>query len=155
MPIPLGVIALTGAIGLAGYLVLGKRKKKVFVSYYSKKDSRYKNLLKAWAGSDKFDLDFEDVSTDTKIKSHNEQYLKRRMKEQIGKSDCVMVFIGEDTYKRPWVLWEIEKAKELKKPIIAVKECREHKSPDSLLGCGTVWVMSFTEEKVRTALESV
>lgn len=155
VPLPLGLIALASTIGLAGYLALGKRKKKIFVSYHSKKDSHYKNLLNAWVKNDSFELDFEDVSTDTKINSRNQQYLKRRMKEQIKKSDCVMVFIGESTHKRPWVLWEIEKAKELKKPIIAVKERRGHKSPDGLLGCDATWVIGFSEEKIRNALKTL
>jgi hypothetical protein len=153
VPLPLGYIAITGFVGLVGYLAVRGKARKVFISYYSKRDSHYKNLIVAWAKNNKFKLNIEDVSTDIKIKSENLQYLKRRMKEKIGESDCVIVFVGVDTHERPWVDWEVEKAIELKKPIIAVKEKRTHKSPKSLLGCGAIWINGFSEEKIREALK--
>jgi hypothetical protein len=155
VPLPLGYLAITGLIGLVGYLAVHGKEKKVFISYYSKGDCHYKNLIVAWSKNNKFKLNLEDVSTDTNIKSKDENYLKRRMKEKIGESECVIVFVGEDTHKRSWVAWEIERAIELKKPIVAVKEKRTHKSPKPLLGCGATWVYGFSEEKIRTALEDV
>ncbi len=77
------------------------------------------------------------------------------MKEKINESDCVIVFIGEDTHERPWVQWEIKKAIELKKPIVAVKEKKTHKSPKLLIGCDAKWVYGFSEKKIREAIESI
>lgn len=152
MSLPWGYLAITGFIGLVSHLVSDKPR-KVFVSYYSMRDSHYKNLILAWAKNDKFELNIEDVSTDVKIKSENLQYLKRRMVMRIRESDCVIVFVGADTHERPWVNWEVEKAIELKKPIIAVKEKYTHKSPKALLGCGAIWVNGFSEKKIREAIK--
>jgi hypothetical protein len=151
VPLPLGYLVITGLIG---YLAVRDKKRKVFISYYSNGDSHYKKLIIAWSKNNKFKLNIEDVSTDIKIKSQNQLYLKKRMKEKIDESDCVIVFVGVDTHERPWVDWEVEKAIELKKPIIAVKEKRTHKSPKSLLGSGAIWVNGFSEEKIREALKA-
>lgn len=151
---PLPIVLFAGLIVGVGYLLVGDKKKKVFISYHAKSDARYKHLIKAWAENNKFKLEFDDVSTDVGINSRDKNYLRKRMKEQIEKSDVVIVFIGKDTHQRDWVKWEISKAKELNKPIIAVKEKRTHSSPKELLGCGVQWVYGFSEEKIRQALEA-
>jgi len=154
MALPLAYVAVAGFFSLAGLLYVNGRPRKVFISYYSKSDSHFKNLIMAWANNNKFKLNIEDVSTDTKIKSDDESYLKRRMKEQISKADDFLIFIGEDTHKRQWVVWEIEQAKILKKRIIAVKENKQYKSPKPLLSSGAIWVYGFSEEGIRSALNS-
>lgn len=154
MALPLAYLAAVGLISLAGCLIVKGKPKKVFISYHSKGDSNYKNLIMAWAKNNNFKLNIEDLSTDIKINSKNSSYLRQRMKEQIRKSDYVIVFIGENTHKRKWVLWEIEQAKKLDKTIIAVKEKRTHKSPKSLFRSGVTWVYGFSEEGIRNALNS-
>jgi hypothetical protein len=108
----------------------------------------------AWAKNNNLKLNIEDVSTDTKIKSDDEVYLRKRMREQISKADDFIVFVGEDTHKRRWIAWEIEQAKTLKKRIIAVKEKKTFKSPKPLFGSGVIWVYGFSEEGLRSALNS-
>ena len=152
MASPLAYLAAVGLVSFAGYLVVKGKPKKVFISYHSKGDSNYKNLIMAWAKNNNFKLNIEDLSTDTKINSENRSYLKQRMKEQIGKSDYVIVFVGESTHKREWVLWEIEQAKKINKTIIAVKKKRAHKSPKPLLRSGVTWVYGFSEDGIRKAL---
>jgi len=154
MPLPLAYLATAGLLTVAGYLFVNGKRKKVFISYYSKSDSHYKNMVIAWANNNKFKLQLDDVSTDIKIKSEDTNYLKKRMKQQIDKADYFMVFVGKNTHKRDWVTWEIEQAKILNKPIVAVKEKRTHKSPDALLGCDAIWVYGFSEEKIREALNN-
>lgn len=154
MPIPLVyLIGVVGA-GVTGYLLTKRKPKKVFVSYHSKADSHYKNLIIAWSNNDKFKLKIEDFSTDVGIKSNDVSYMRRRMKEQINKADYFIIFIGERTHQREWVEWEIEQAKLMKKNIVAIKENRAHISPQSLLGSGAKWVYRFTEEGLRKTLEA-
>jgi hypothetical protein len=154
MPIPMVYLVVASVGVFTGYILAKGGRKKVFISYYSKGNSNYKNLIIAWAKNNRFKLQLEDVSTDVKIKSKNINYLKKRMKEQIEKSDYFIVFIGKDTYKRKWVEWEIEQAKALGKSIIAVKEKRSHKSPKQLLRCNINWIYRFSEENIRNALDN-
>lgn len=145
-----------GVAGLIGYFVSKNKETedKVFISFYSKDDAHYKSLLTAWSNNPKFELSFIDVSTDIKINSRDKTYLKRRMKSKIEEADFFIVFVGENTHTRDWVLWEIEQAKALKKNIIAVKEKKSHSSPEPLLGSGVKWVVGFTEEGIRKAMQS-
>jgi hypothetical protein len=154
MPIPLPYIIGTVSAVITGYLWNKKKAKKVFISYHSKADSHYKNLIVAWSNNDKFQLKVEDFSTDVGIKSNDVSYMRRRMKEQISKADYFIIFIGEKTHQREWVEWEIEQAKLMKKNIVAIKENRAHKSPKSLLGSGATWIYRFTEQGLRKALEA-
>lgn len=137
---------------LAGYALLNN-KKKVFVSYFYDSDKHYKRLLKAWSANEKFSLDFEDVSTDVSIDSDNTEYIRRKIAAQIERCDVFIVFIGEQSHARPWISWEINKAKEFRKKIVAVKEKRDHISPKELISAGAEWVYGFSEKKIREAIE--
>jgi len=153
MPLPFIALA-TGAIFTLGYIFNKGKPKKVFISFYSKADSHYKNLISAWVKNKKFNFHIEDYSTNVGIKSSDKNYLKRRMKQQIEKADYFIVFIGEKTYSRDWILWEIEQAKGFNKKIIAVKENKSHKSPKPLLNCNATWVYEFSVQGLKKALEA-
>lgn len=49
-----------------------------------------------------------------------EQTLKRLLRMKMSWASTVIVLIGKDTHKRPWVDWEIRKAHELGKRIVGV-----------------------------------
>lgn len=150
---PLILIGLIG-LGIAAIAKLTK-KKKVFVSYYYRDDNRYKNLLSAWSANDKFDIEFEDVSADVSINSKDAAVLKRVLSRKIAESDVLLVLVGEKSYSRRWVRWEITKAKELQKRIVAVKVKPEYQSPKGLLSSGAVWARSFEYEAIKNAIEKV
>ena len=50
--------------------------------------------------------------------------------------------------------WEIEKAVELKRKLIAVKTDSGNTSPDAILGVGASWAMSFTFDSIKKAVDS-
>ncbi len=77
MPLPLAYLAAASLFTVAGYLFVNGKRKKVFISYHSKSDSHYKNMIIAWANNNKFKLQLDDVSTDIKIKSNDIRYLKK------------------------------------------------------------------------------
>lgn len=145
---------IVGAATVFGVYKLLTGKKKVFVSYYYDADRHYKRLLTAWSANDKFELEFEDVSTDVSIRSDNEDYIKQVIAGKIEQCDVFIVLVGKTSHRRDWISWEIEKAKEHGKKIVAVKEKRSHRSPEELLSAGAEWVYGFEEKKIRTAIES-
>jgi hypothetical protein len=149
MPIRL-VIGILSALGL--YALINK-KRKVFVSYFHEQDKHYKRLLNAWSANDKFELEFDDVSTDVSIQSENKEYIKRKIAERIKLCDVFVVFVGEESHKREWISWEIDKAKEYKKIIVAIKGKQVYESPKELLSAGALWVYGFNEQKIREAIE--
>lgn len=129
-------------------------KKKVFVSYDYDNDKHYKNLLLAWDGNKLFDFSIHDHSADISINSTNAGAIKSVLSRYINEATYFLVIVGAKTYKSAWVKWEIEKAIELKKRIVAVKTDRENTSPDALLGVGATWAMSFTYEAISKAIDN-
>ena len=129
-------------------------KKKVFVSYDYDNDKHYKNLLLAWDGNTLFDFSIHDHSADVSINSTNAAAIKSVISRYINEATYFLVIVGSKTSKSAWVKWEIEKAVELKKRIVAVKTDRENTSPDALLGIGATWALSFTYDAISKAIDN-
>ncbi len=130
-------------------------KKQVFISYNYDIDRHYKNLLVAWNNNSHFKFEMRDHSADTSVHSMDETVIKRTISAKINRGKYFIVLIGKTTCKCPWVKWEIEKAKELKKKIIAVKLDRTNKTPDELYGVGAAWAYSFKLESITNAIKKV
>lgn len=128
-------------------------KKKVFISYDYTNDKHYKNLLLAWDKNADFDFSMDDQSADVSINSNDSTVIKRAISLKINSATYFLCIIGEKTYKSAWVKWEIEKAKELKKNIIAVKTAPSNISPSEITGIGAKWALSFSHEGIKTAIE--
>ncbi len=129
-------------------------KKKVFVSYDYDNDKHYKNLLLAWDANRLFDFSIHDHSADVSINSINATAIKSVISRYINEATYFMVIVGAKTNRSKWVSWEIEKAIELNKRIIAVKTDRENTSPNELIGIGTSWAMSFTYLAISKAIDN-
>lgn len=129
-------------------------KKKVFVSYDYDNDKHYKNLLLAWDANKLFDFSIQDHSADVSINSTNATAIKATISRYINEATYFLVIVGSKTHKSAWVKWEIEKAVELKKRIIAVKTDRENTSPNALMGIGASWAMSFTYDAITKAIDN-
>lgn len=131
--------------------------KKVFISYHSDTEgTNHKNLLVAWSKNDNghFDIKFDDTSVGVSIKSDNATYIKSVIKSKMRDSSVILFLIGENTHKSEWCKWEMEKAVELNKKIVAVKIKSTYKTPLELYGVGAKWAMSFTYESIKKAIDS-
>jgi len=129
-------------------------KKKVFISYDYDNDKHYKNLLLAWDANKFFEFSIHDHSADVSINSTDAKAIKSVLSRYINEATYFLVIVGTKTHKSTWVQWEIEKAVELKKRIIAVKTDRENTSPIALLGVGATWAMSFTYDAITRAIDN-
>ena len=127
--------------------------KKIFVSYDYTNDRNYKNLLLAWSKNPEFDFYISDHSVDVSVDSNDASAIKRVISANIGLATGVLVLVGKETHKSGWVKWEIEKAKELKKKLIAVKIDKDCTTPTPLLNAGASWALSFTFEGIKKAIE--
>jgi len=129
-------------------------KKKVFVSYDYDNDRHYKNLLLAWDQHTLFDFSMNDHSADVSINSSHVGTINSVISRYINEATYFLVIVGAKTHKSSWVKWEIQKAVELGKRIIAVKTDRENTSPSELLGVGASWAMSFSYDSITNAINN-
>ena len=128
-------------------------KKKIFIGYDYYNDKHYKNLLLAWDSNREFDFALSDQSADVSIQSTNALAIKRAISAKINSATYFLCLVGKNTSRSSWVAWEIEKAKELKKKLVAVKISSGNTTPSELFGTGASWAMSFTFNAIKKAVE--
>ncbi len=136
-------------------------KQKICVSFDYEVDRDYYYLLKAWDKNDNFDFSFVDC-TPSEIQSEDISRIKAVLTDKINEAEIMLVLIGQDANKKHpdsieieyqnWQNYEIAKAKELNKKLVAVKLNRENESPEEIYGSEALWAMSFTEESINAAL---
>ena len=129
-------------------------KKRVFVSYDYDNDKHYKNLLLAWDANKQFDFYLYDQSVDVSVDSTDAAAIKRVVSGKINSSTYFLCIVGKHTHKSKWVAWEIDKAVELGKKIVAVKTDRSNTTPAGLYDVGASWAMSFTFDSIKNAIDN-
>ncbi len=93
-----------------------------------------------------------DQSADISIDSTNAAVIKRAISAKISGATHFLCLIGGTTYASEWVKWEIEKAIELGKKIIAVKINKDCTSPQIILAAKAKWALSFTFDGITAAI---
>jgi hypothetical protein len=129
-------------------------KKSVFVSFDYDNDRHYIDLLCAWDANPDFDFSFNETYPKVAVDSTDAAVTKHVLAHKIGAATHLLCIIGKYTYSG-WVPWEINKAKELNKKLVAVKINRDNTSPEALVESGAAWAMSFTRDEVLKALKEV
>ena len=137
-------------------------KKQVCVSFDYTNDKQYYYMLKAWDANDNFDFSFGDC-TPSEIQSDSVSRIKAVLTQKSDAASCLLVIVGKEANKAHpdseeigytnWQNYEIAKAKELKKKLVAVKISKDYESPSELLNSGASWAMSFTEDAIVKALK--
>lgn len=101
------------------------RRKHVFISHHHADDahvSRLTDMLKR----NSFELRNSSIRAKPANKDRldkglvSDATIKRLLRMKMSWASTVLVLIGKDTHKRPWVDWEIRKANELGKRIVGV-----------------------------------
>lgn len=130
-------------------------KKKVFVSYDHSEDAHYKYLLQAWDANPNFEFEFDNRSPSVAIDSDEAKVIKAALTTKMKQAEYLLVIVGKKTYTSNWVTWEIDRAKQsdVKLKLAAVKIDREYTSPAGLVGVGTSWAYSFSQDNVIAALD--
>jgi hypothetical protein len=108
----------------------GKPGKRVFISFHAD-DIQYKTLLVEQAKSDKFDLEFTNYSINEPFDERWKTQCKGRLK-QVSTTICL---IGENTWSREAVAWELNTSYELGKQVFGVRIFRykNHNAPLPLI----------------------
>jgi hypothetical protein len=131
---------------------MGMARKRVFISYDYTKDKNYKNLVLAWDKNEDLDFSFYEMSVEVSVDSSDAAAIKRDISARISDSSHFLCLVGKYTHKSRWVDWEIKKAVELKKKIVAVQLEKNTTTPNALYGVGTSWALSFNFDVIKKAL---
>ncbi len=94
-------------------------RKNVFISF-AYEDVDEVNLLRAHAKNEKSDIEFNDRSVQEPYESDRADYIRSRLGDRINQASTVVVYLSDHTARSSWVRWEVEKAIELSKRVVAV-----------------------------------
>ncbi len=93
---------------------------RTFVGF-SSTDIHYWYLMLAWKENENIDFNFTNCQLHKEIRSNDEAYIKRVVRERINMAGKYAMLIGEDTrYKYKYVRWEAEVAIEKGCTIIGI-----------------------------------
>ena len=136
-------------------------KKSVCISFDYIEDKNYRYLLKAWNGNSNFHFNIDD-KTPGEISTWDISRVKAVLTTKIKSADYMLVIVGKKSNslhpdraeigEKNWQIWEIEKAKELGKKIVAIKIDKGYDSPDALYGSNIKWVYTFAKNPIVTKL---
>lgn len=96
-----------------------KEKKRVFLSFASE-DLDHVRGLRLLKDNPDFELEFYDESIKDPIDSHNADYIKSKIREQIERASVTVCLISETTHQSKWVDWELETSFNEGKTVIAM-----------------------------------
>lgn len=136
-------------------------KTKIFVSFDFEKDRHYKYTLDMWNCNPSFEFTCDDRSA-REIQTSSISIVKNVLSRKINEASTVVVIIGEDANKlhrdwreigyRNWQNFEIAKAKQLGKKLIAVQLNSHYQYPEELQNANAIRVYSFTQSAILKAI---
>jgi antiphage defense system Thoeris ThsB-like protein len=127
-------------------------KNKVFISYAYESDKAAKDRLLGWDTNKEFDFSSYDRSFDVAVESQEAVAIKKDIAARIGDSSHFLCIVGKETYHNGWMAWEIGKAVELKKKLVAAKTDSTNNSPAAMQGVGASWSALFNFDSIKKAM---
>jgi hypothetical protein len=83
--------------------------KRVFISFRAE-DRKQIDGLRLLAANPTFDIEFYDESVRKSYDSDNENYIRSKIREKIGRSSVTVCMLSEFTHTSKWVDWELEES---------------------------------------------
>ena len=113
---------------------------RAFLSFVEEDLDRV-NLFRGQAKNENLDLEFDDYSIKDPFDSTRADYIKSQITNQIKYASLTICLYGPSTHSSSWVTWELNKTRELGKPIMGVRlysDGRIKYYPSPLEGCPRV-----------------
>jgi hypothetical protein len=127
-------------------------KNRVFIGYDYDNDKAAKDRLLGWDTNKEFDFSLYDRSFGVEVDSEEAAAIKQDLTARIGASSHFLCIVGKETYRSPWIAWEIRKAVELKKKLVAAKTDSTNNSPTAIQGVGESWSTMFNFDSIKKAM---
>ena len=128
--------------------------KQVYLSFDHENDGYYRDVLVTWSKMPGFaQLWVNDQPPAVPVDGTEAEPFKQALARQIAAASGLLCVVGAESSTNGWMAWEIKKADELGKRIIAVRINRDCAVPELLSDLGATCAMSFTFEGIRRAIE--
>ena len=128
--------------------------KQVYLSFDHENDGYYRDVLVNWSKMPGFaQLWINDEPSAEPVDSPGAELVKQALAKKIAAASGLLCVIGATSSANGWMEWEIRKADELGKRIIAVRINRDCAVPEMLSEMGATCAMSFTFEGIRRVID--
>ncbi|HLE62038.1 MAG TPA: TIR domain-containing protein [Pyrinomonadaceae bacterium] len=127
-------------------------KNKVFIGYDYDNDKAAKDRLLEWDANKEFDFSSYNQSFGVAVDSPGAAAIKQDLAARIGAASYFLYIVGKESYRSGWVAWEVQKAVELKKKLVAVKTDSIYNSPSVLQRVGVRWSTMFNFDSIKKAM---
>ena len=127
-------------------------KNKLFIAYDYDRDKAAKDRLLGWDVNKEFDFSFYDRSFDFAVDSDEANVVKHDLAARIGDASHFLCIVGKETYRSAWMAWEIARAIELRKKLVAAKTDSTNNSPTAMQGVGASWSTMFNFDSIKKAM---
>jgi Thoeris protein ThsB, TIR-like domain len=124
---------------------------EVFISYDYDDDKRDKDRLLEWNSQHDFEFTSYDNSLNIDCDSNKAAAVKQDIAARIGSASHFLCIVGKASYRSGWVKWQIQKALELNKKLVAVKPDSLSNSPSSLQRRDVSWCR-FNLDSIKKAI---
>lgn len=134
---------------------------KIFISFSYKYDKHYRYLMKGWNANSSFKFIYDD-RTPNEIQTDSVSRVKAVLTTKIKEASVVAVLIGSHANElhpdwreighRNWQNFEVAKAKELNRKLVAIQINALYDYPEELLDAGAARVYSFNQEDLIKAI---
>ena len=128
---------------------------KVFIGYDYDNDKAVKDRLLRWDANREFDFSSYDQSFGVAVDSPGAAAIKQDLTARIGDASYFLYIVGKESYRSDWAAWEVRKAVELKKKLVAVKTDSINNSPSVLQRVGASWSTMFNFDSIKQAIDRV
>ncbi|MDA8564249.1 TIR domain-containing protein [Mariniblastus sp.] len=135
------------------------KRRHVFISHHHKDDANVDKMTNLLKGNG---CDIRNSSIRAKPANQErldkglvkDAVIKRLLRMKVSWAGAVVVLIGKDTHKRPWVNWEIKQAHEQGKRIVGVWEQggQAHELPENLKKYGSA-VVGWQADRIIDAID--
>jgi len=144
---PSRTAARGGTVPIAGGV------KQVYLCFDHERDGYYKDVLVTWSKMPGFaHFWINEQPPPAAVDSAEAEPVKQTLGKRIGAASGLLCVLGEGCCTNGWMEWEVRKADELGKRIIAVRINRDCAVPELLSDIGATCAMSFTFEGIRRAI---
>jgi hypothetical protein len=89
---------------------------------------------------------------DVAVDSEAAAVFKQDLAARIGDSSRFLCIVGKETYRSAWMVWEIRKAVELKKKLVAAKTNSTNNLPTAIQRVGASWSTMFNFDSIKKAM---
>jgi hypothetical protein len=129
-------------------------RKQLYLSFDHENDGYYREVLDTWSKMPGFaSFWVNDQPPAVPVDSEAAEPIKQALARRIGAAGGLLCVVGQNSSTSDWMEWEIRKADELGKRLIAVRVNRDCAFPELLSDVGATCAMSFTFEGIRRAID--